>query len=127
MEVDRAEQEAVLEKFMIAVTSGDLQGLLELLAPDVVLIVDGGGLVAAARKPLSGAQRVAAFIARLAELPEFVSTTAWFNGRPGVRIDVGSDVSVVSLVVEDDRITRIYAIRNPSKLGRLGKLAELRR
>jgi RNA polymerase sigma-70 factor, ECF subfamily len=127
MQVDRAEQEAVLEKFMTAVTSGDLHGLLELLAPDVVLIADGGGLAAAIRKPLSGAQRVAAFIARLAELPELVSTTAWFNGMPGVRIDVGSDVSVVSLVIEDDRITRIYAIRNPNKLGGLEEVAELRR
>ena len=57
MQVDRAQQEATLEKFMAAVTSGDVQGLMEVLAPDVVLIADGGGLVAAARKPLTGAQR----------------------------------------------------------------------
>jgi RNA polymerase sigma-70 factor (ECF subfamily) len=126
MQVDRAEQAAVLEKFMAAVTSGDVQGLLELLAPDVVLIADGGGLVAAARKPLTGAQRVAGFLARLADFP-VVSTTTWFNGTPGVRIEVGSDVSAVSLVIEDDRITRIYGIRNPKKLGRLEEVADLRR
>src|SRR3984957_1644491 len=55
MQVDQAEQEAVLERFVAAATGGDIKGLLELLAPDVVLIADGGGLVAAARKPLRGA------------------------------------------------------------------------
>ncbi len=126
MQVDRAEQAAVLEKFMAAVTSGDVYGLLQLLAPDVMLIADGGGLVAAARRPLTGAMRVAEFLARLADFP-VVSTTMWFNGTPGVRIDVGNEVSAVSLVIEDDRITRIYGIRNPNKLVRLGEVAELRR
>ena len=68
MQVDRAQQEATLEKFMAAVTSGDVQGLVEVLAPDVVLIADGGGLVPAARKPLIGAERVVAFLARVADL-----------------------------------------------------------
>src|SRR3984957_7341807 len=54
MQVDRAQQEAILEQFMAAITSGELKGLLEVLAPDVVLIADGGGLVAAARKPMTG-------------------------------------------------------------------------
>ena len=63
MKVDRAEQEVTLEKFMAAVTSGDIQGLVEVLAPDVVLIADGGGLVPAARKPLRGAEKVVAFLA----------------------------------------------------------------
>ena len=62
MQVDRAQQEATLEKFMAAISSGDLQGLLEVLAPDVVLIADGGGLVPAARKPMTGIERVAAFL-----------------------------------------------------------------
>ena len=126
MQVDRAEQAAVLEKFMAAVTSGDVYGLLQLLAPDVMLIADGGGLVAAARRPLTGAMRVAEFLARLADFP-VVSTTMWFNGTPGVRIDVGNEVSAVSLVIEDDRITRIYGIRNPNKLVRLDEVAVLRR
>ena len=127
MQVNRAQQEATLEKFMAAITSGDTQGLVEVLAPDVVLIADGGGLVAAARKPLTGAERVVAFLARVADLSELVATTAWFNGLPGARIDVGGDVTAVSLVIENDRITRIYAIRNPHKLGRLEQVEELRR
>jgi RNA polymerase sigma-70 factor (TIGR02957 family) len=127
MQVDRAQQEAILEKFMAAVGSGDLQGLVEVLAPDVVLIADGGGLVAAARKPMSGAGAVVKFLARVADLSELVGTTAWFNGMPGARFDVGGEATAVSLEIQDGRITRIYAIRNPEKLGWLEKVVELRR
>jgi RNA polymerase sigma-70 factor (TIGR02957 family) len=127
MQVDRAQQEAILEKFMASISSGDLRGLLEVLAPDVVLIADGGGLVAAARKPMTGIEKVAAFLARVVELPDLVATTAWLNGMPGARFDVDGEVTAISLVVEDGRIARIYAIRNPQKLGWLGKVAELQR
>ncbi len=127
MQVDRAQQEATLEKFIAAVTSGDVQGLVEVLAPEVVLIADGGGLVRAARRPLVGAETVVAFLARVADLSGLVATIAQFNGMPGVRFDVGGDVTAVSLVIENDLITRIYAIRNPNKLGRLEEVAELRR
>ena len=127
MQVDRAQQEATFERFMAAVTSGDLQGLVEVLAPDVVLIADGGGLVRAARKPIIGVEKVVAFLARVADLPEMVATTVRFNGMPGARFDVGGDVTAVSLVIEGGRITRIYAMRNPNKLGSLERVAELRR
>jgi RNA polymerase sigma-70 factor (TIGR02957 family) len=127
MKVDRAQQEATLEKFMVAVTSGDVQGLVEVLAPDVVLIADGGGLVPAARKPLIGSERVVAFLARVANLSDLVATTAWLNGMPGARFNVAGDDTAVSLVIENHLITRIYAIRNPNKLGRLEEVAILRR
>jgi RNA polymerase sigma-70 factor (ECF subfamily) len=127
MQVDRAQQEATLEKFMAAITSGDVQGLVEVLAPDVVLVADGGGIVPAFRKPITGADRVVAFLARVADLSGLVATTAWLNGMPGARFDLGGDVTAVSLVIEDDRITRIYAMRNPNKLGRLEQVAALQR
>ena len=127
MQVDRAQQEITLEKFMAAVASGEMQGLVEVLAPEVVLIADGGGLVPAARRPLVGAERVAAFLARVADLSDLVATTASFNGMPSARFEVGGAVTAVSLVIEGDRITRIYAMRNPSKLGWLEEVAELRR
>jgi RNA polymerase sigma-70 factor (ECF subfamily) len=60
------------------------------------------------------------------DLPDLVATTAWFNAVPGARIDVRGESTAVSLVVEDGRITRIYAMRNPHKLGRLDKVTELR-
>jgi RNA polymerase sigma-70 factor (TIGR02957 family) len=127
MQVDRAQQVATLEKFMAAIASGDLHGLMEVLAPDVILIADGGGLVPAARQPLAGAEKVLAFLARVADLSELVATTAWFNGMPGAHFDLGGDITAVSLVIEDNRITRIYAIRNPDKLRGLDQVAELRR
>jgi RNA polymerase sigma-70 factor (TIGR02957 family) len=127
MQVDRAQQDATLEKFLAAVTSGDVQGLVAVLAPGVVLIADGGGLVPAARRPLVGAETVVAFLARVADLSDLVATTSRFNGMPGARFEVGGTVTAVSLVIEGDRITRIYAMRNPNKLGWLEEVAELRR
>jgi RNA polymerase sigma-70 factor (ECF subfamily) len=127
MQVDRAQQEATLERFMAAITSGDVQGLMDVLAPDVVLIADGGGLVPAARKPITGAEKVVPYLARVADLSELVATTVWLNGMPGARIDVGGAVTAVSLLIEDERITRIYAMRNPHKLRWLEQEAELRR
>jgi RNA polymerase sigma-70 factor (TIGR02957 family) len=127
MQVNRAQQEATLEKFMAAVTSGDVHGLVEVLAPEVVLIADGGGLVAAARRPLVGAETVVAFLARVADLSGLVAASTWFNGMPSARFEVGGSVTAVSLVVEGDRITRIYAMRNPNKLRWLEEVAELRR
>ncbi|MGY1661752.1 RNA polymerase sigma-70 factor [Geodermatophilus sp. SYSU D00705] len=127
MQVDRAEQQAVVERFMAAVATGDVQALVAVLAPDVVLVADGGGLVTAARRPITGADRVAAFLARAVELPDLVASPAWLNGMPGIRIDAGGEPTAVGLVVEDGRITRLYAIRNPHKLGGLAEVADLRR
>ncbi|HMI88616.1 MAG TPA: RNA polymerase sigma-70 factor [Polyangiaceae bacterium] len=127
MQVDRAEQQAAVEKFMAAISTGDMQGLAEVLAPDVVLIADGGGVVAAARKPINGVAKVLALLTHAMKLPGFAATPAWLNGKPGVRIDIGGASAAVSLVVEGGRITRIYSIGNPHKLGGLEKVVELRR
>jgi RNA polymerase sigma-70 factor (TIGR02957 family) len=127
MQVDRAQQQAAVEKFMAAISTGDVQGLVEMLAPDVVLIADGGGLEGAVRKPIAGAGKVAAFLARAGRLPDFAATTAWLNGTPGARVNAGGAPTAVSLLIEDGLITRIYAIRNPRKLRWLDKTAELRR
>ncbi|WP_420879237.1 RNA polymerase sigma-70 factor [Rhodococcus sp. (in: high G+C Gram-positive bacteria)] len=127
MQVDRAEQEAVVAKFLAAVSTGDVQALVDVLAPDVVVVADGGGIATAARRPVVGARRVAAFLSKAATLPDFVTATTWLNGMPGIRIDVGGEATAVSVVVEDGRITRVYAIRNPQKLGSLDKVADLRR
>ncbi len=125
--VDRAQQQAAVEKFMAAIATGDVRGLVAVLAPDVVLISDGGGLVAAARKPITGAERVAAVLARAAQVPGFVMTPAWLNGMPGARVEVAGATAAVGLVTEDGRISRIYGIANPHKLGWLERTAELRR
>ena len=60
MAVSRTEQQQVVERFLAALTTGDLQGLLDVLAPDVVLVADGGGLAPATRRRSRAAERVAA-------------------------------------------------------------------
>ena len=57
MDVERAEQEAAVERFLAAVQGGDMQDLLDVLAPDVVMVADGGGIAQAARKPIHGAEQ----------------------------------------------------------------------
>jgi RNA polymerase sigma-70 factor (ECF subfamily) len=127
--VDRAEQRTVAEKFLAAAATGDVRGLMEVLAPDVVVISDGGGVVPAARKRITGADRVAWFLSQLGKLPGFTATLVSLNGMPGARMSAPGPVGItaVSLVIEDDRITTIYAIRNPHKLGWLDKATDLRR
>jgi RNA polymerase sigma-70 factor (ECF subfamily) len=129
VQVSRVEQTAVVERFLTAVRSGDVRGLLEVLAPDVVVVADGGGVVSAARRPIEGAARVAAFLGGLAKLTGgFDATLMWLNGGPAMRVDLHAALNTVaSLVVEDGRITRIYAMRNPLKLARLDEEAELSR
>jgi hypothetical protein len=129
IQVDRAEQQLVVERFLVALRTGDLQGLLDVLAPDVVLVADGGGEVAAARRPVVGSDRVAALLSRFGSIASAaVVDTLWLNGAPGGRIDLAGELNTaVSLVVADGRITRIYAIRNPHKLARLDHEAALSR
>jgi RNA polymerase sigma-70 factor (ECF subfamily) len=129
MQVSRAEQGVVVDRFLAAVQGGDLQELLEVLAPDVVVISDGGGVVSAAPRPIVGANRVAAFLTGLSRLVgTFEAKPLWLNGAPAMRIDLGATLdTVASLVVEEGRITRIYAIRNPHKLNRLRVEADLSR
>jgi RNA polymerase sigma-70 factor (ECF subfamily) len=128
MQVSRAEQRAVVERFLAALQNGDVQGLLDVLAPEVVLRSDGGGVVAAAPHPIESAERVARFLASFAKVaPGARVDTVWLNGAPAARIDTDREVTAVSLVIEAGRITRIYAIRNPHKLTRLGAEAEVSR
>jgi RNA polymerase sigma-70 factor (TIGR02957 family) len=125
MPVSRSEQRAVVERFMVALRTGQLQELMEVMAPDVVLIADGGGVVAAARAPIHGAERVAKLIARTASRFGLETTTVWLNGAPAFWIETGGQLVAVSLVVENGRVTRIYAMANPRKLTRLDEPAEL--
>jgi RNA polymerase sigma-70 factor (ECF subfamily) len=127
--VDRAEHQQVVDRFLAALGTGDLQVLLDVLAPDVVLVADGGGEVAAFRRPVVGRERVASLLSRFrASAPDAVVGTVWLNGAPAGRIDLAGELdTAVTFVVADGRISRIYAIRNPHKLARLGEEAMLSR
>jgi RNA polymerase sigma-70 factor (TIGR02957 family) len=126
MRVTRAEQLAVVERFLAALRTGRLQELMEVMAPDVVLIADGGGLAAAALVPVQGAELVAKVLARASRFA-FASTSVCINGAPAGRIEVAGEPAAVSVVVEDGRVTRVYLVRNPRKLTRLHEPADLAR
>ncbi|MFJ9854406.1 RNA polymerase sigma-70 factor [Streptomyces sp. NPDC101150] len=126
--VSRSEQQTVVERFLVALRTGQLQELMEVLAPDVVLVADGGGLVAAALTPVHGVDLVAPLLARANRVvAAFDTTPVWLNGAPAGRIEFDGEPSAVSLVVENGQVTRIYVVRNPQKLTRLDKPAELAR
>jgi RNA polymerase sigma-70 factor (TIGR02957 family) len=127
--VSRAEQQQVVERFLRALTTGDLQGLLDVLAPDVIVVGDGGGLAPTARRPIVGADTVAPYLARFPQLaPGVAFTTQLVNGAVAARLDpAGALDTAIAFDVEDGRIARIYAIRNPHKLGRLSEVTPLQR
>jgi RNA polymerase sigma-70 factor (ECF subfamily) len=128
MPVSATEQQEVVDRFLAAVRHGDLQGLLDVLAPDVVVVADGGGLAPTARRPIRGAERVAGLLIAGLRSADFEAKAVWLNGSPAVRLDIGGEVdTAVSLAVENGRIAHIYAIRNPQKLARLGRAAALTR
>ncbi|WP_405146090.1 RNA polymerase sigma-70 factor [Nocardia salmonicida] len=111
---------AVIGRFLLAAHTGDVGALLEVLAPDVVEISDGGGRVSAARRPIIGAESVARFMIGLAQNSMAGATVEFgsFNAQPAVLVrSTDGDLDTV-LVVEmiDDLITGLYAVRNPDKL-----------
>lgn len=122
-ETDAAQRHAVADRFVAACRTGDLANLLEVLAPDVVVRSDGGGKVSAARREISGVDRVVRFLAGLrtqapagTELQPVV-----LNGAPGflVRTPDGQVDSAWVVDVADRQVVAINAIRNPDKLGHL--------
>jgi RNA polymerase sigma factor (sigma-70 family) len=127
--VSRTEQQQVVERFLAAVNTGDVQGLMDVLAPDVVAVADGGGLTPAFRHPVEGADRVAALLSRFPRLaPGVELTTLLINCALAVRIDPeGEFDTALNFAIENGRISHIYAVRNPHKLERLKRVAELRR
>jgi len=129
VQVSWAEQEAVVERFLAAVQGGDLQRLLDVLAPDVVAVTDGGGVVAAAKRPIKGAERVGKLLGLLAKsVVDFEVIPMWLNGAPAARFEIDGELyGVMNMVIEDGLITRIYAVANPHKLARLDEEAELTR
>lgn len=121
-EVDRAKQDAVVERFMAALHTGDMQSLLDVLAPDVVLIADGGGIASAIRIPLVGVATIGKALSGFQrKVPAgAVLAPTRLNGGPALRLDVdGTLDTAISLVVIDGRISHIFVVRNPEKLKRL--------
>lgn len=126
-QVSPAEQRAVIDKFIRALQSGDVQALMQVLAPDVVLVADGGGRAPAAVAPVLGADQVARQLATGDRNAYATTSIVWLNGALAARIDTVDRTAAVSVVISDGRLTHIYAIANPEKLTRLDDPVELAR
>jgi RNA polymerase sigma-70 factor (ECF subfamily) len=128
VDVSRAEQRAVVERFVAALRSGQMGELMDVMAPDVILIADGGGIAPAAPAPIRGARLIAPLLSRTERPPvAFEASVVWLNGAPAARVEIDGQVAAVSLAVENGRVKGIYAVANPKKLTRLREVAELTR
>jgi len=112
------------EAFFTASRSGDVEALRTLLAEDVIAYTDGGGITRAALNPLAGFRRVSGFFAGVARKANFACPPLLYrgliNGLPGfVTLEPGEVLQTTALEIEDGRITAIYVVRNPEKLGHL--------
>ena len=123
-EVDPGRQRVVIERFLSAAVGGDINGLLAVLAPDVTLTTDGGGVTQAALRPIRGADKVARVLAAYAGRPYQGFTPeqksielAEINGEPGVLLlGDGQVIAAGTLTVADGRVLAIQIVTNPEKL-----------
>jgi len=118
--VDAEKSEQITTQFLTAAATGDLDGLIAMLAPDVVFTSDSDGRVSAARRPVVGPDKVARLLIGLMSRvgAEYRMEPAIYNSSPAMIVyrDDQPD-SVFTIEVIDGRITNFYAIRNPAKLG----------
>ena len=129
VQVDRAEHAAVLERFRAAAETGDLQALVEVLSPDVVLVTDGGGVRKAALRPILGRDKVLRFLEAVTPRDvEVELRVELVGGRPGIVALLGGEVdSVITIDAVDGVVSSLYFVRNPDKLTRLGDEVRLAR
>ena len=112
----------ITEQFFTAASTGDMEGLLSLLAPDATWTADSGGKATAARRPVVGARKVASILLALFKygrerMPDLRFENAVYNSAPAMVIYNGDQLEGVFLVeVIDGKITNFYAMRNPEKL-----------
>lgn len=128
--VTRAEAEDAVAAFRAALETGDLQSLADTLAPDVVVLADGGGVKQALPRPVQGAAKVAKLsLAGLARFGDALTMEPLeLNGWPALLIRLHGQIdSVMTFAVRDGQITGLYAVRNPEKLSHLTGQTALRR
>ncbi|MFJ6081471.1 RNA polymerase sigma-70 factor [Streptomyces sp. NPDC092369] len=113
----------VLAAFQRAVDTGDLQSLFDVLAPDVVLLGDGGGIKHAVLRPVTGADKVGRLLlAGLGRVTGWELGPVLVNGCPALVFRLDGEVDTVLAVrIDDGLITGLYAVRNPEKLSHMGQ------
>jgi len=124
------ETRGALGAFQRAVETGDLQSLVDVLAPDVVMLSDGGGVKQALLRPITGAKRVARVLG--VGLPRIVGEvsveTVQMNGGPALIIRIDGEIdNVVAVRIDDGLVTGLYIVRNPEKLSHMERVTALRR
>jgi RNA polymerase sigma-70 factor (TIGR02957 family) len=128
----RADGEELARRFFEAAAGGDMDALLAMLAPDVVVHGDGGGKAQVIGKPLAGRQPVMRMLIGLFRRGRALGTSlrlAWVNGQPGAVIydAEGRVVNVFELDVADNAVQAVRAVANPDKLRHLGPVSDLAR
>jgi len=132
-DADQSEQRRVTERFLEATSTGDLEGLMAVLAPEVTLVADGGGRALAPRRPIRGAEKVARFLLAIAteeRMARFLRSVgsepvaanlrvhvSQVNGGPGILVISGDKpISTLVLDVSDGVVRTIHLVANPEKL-----------
>jgi RNA polymerase sigma factor (sigma-70 family) len=113
-----AQQAGIVRDFKQAWEAGDIGALISLLDPGATMIADGGGLVSAALRPIEGGEQVARYVVDITgRAPGLMILERTVNGQPGlVAQQDGVTVTVFAFDIAGDRITHIWAVRNPDKL-----------
>src|SRR5260370_293521 len=128
--VSTAETRSAIQAFQRAAETGDLQSLLDILAPDVVLLSDGGGVKQAVVRPIVGAGKVARVLAAgLGRIAAAASLQpAQVNGYPALILQLNGEIdTVVAVRIDDGLVTGLYAVRNPGELSHMQRETALRR
>jgi RNA polymerase sigma-70 factor, ECF subfamily len=128
--LDPQQSEQITTQFLMTAATGDLAGLMSMLAPDVVFTSDSAGKVSAARRPVLGPDKVARFIIGLMRQagPEYRMEVSTYNGTPALVVYHHDEpASVIMIEVTDGKITNFYAMRNPEKLATVTVRREISR
>ncbi len=128
--VSADETREALGAFQRAIETGDLQSLVDVLAPDVVLLSDGGGVKQALLQPITGAHRVARLLGF--GLPRVVGEVSvepvQINGGPALIVRLDGEIdNIVAVRIDDGLVTGLYIVRNPQKLSHVQRDTALRR
>ncbi len=129
-DADPVQRRALASRVLAAAREGDLDGLVALLAPDAVLVGDGGGVARSLSRPMVGAAAIArAMVGFYGQVDAWGVTLepAWVNGQPGFRtVDAdGLLVNVVGLDIVDGHVAAIHSMLNPAKLAHLGETSTI--
>jgi RNA polymerase sigma-70 factor (ECF subfamily) len=122
-QADRSTHAAVVQRFLTACQNADLDALMEILAPDVVIVSDGGGLAPAPRRPVYGRDKVARLLVGIGTNvpPGTGFTLEYFNGSLGIVARIGDlPISAMAVEASSTMVTSLHLLANPEKLHGLG-------